>query len=177
MDTNKIIALIKLANNNPNENEANLAARKVCKVLAELNFPINGKITDKPITPPTSKIYKCKTCNYPINESHYYFFGGICARCIFEKSQEQKKQQKQRVYCSGGCNNWMEVGAGVEAEYWCGQCNLKKDEWERESYNRVNPKGFDCFCIKCRQNFKLDAYDYILEKKSRNICSDCKEKT
>lgn len=38
MDIEKIKSLIRLANNNPNDNEANLAARKACKVLAENNF-------------------------------------------------------------------------------------------------------------------------------------------
>ena len=38
MNYDLIIKLAKLANNNPNENEANLAARKVCKLLAEANF-------------------------------------------------------------------------------------------------------------------------------------------
>lgn len=40
MDIEKIKSLIRLANNNPNDNEANLAARKACKVLAENNFQI-----------------------------------------------------------------------------------------------------------------------------------------
>lgn len=34
--TELLVKLIALANNNPNDNEANLAARKVCKLLAEL---------------------------------------------------------------------------------------------------------------------------------------------
>jgi SNF2 family DNA or RNA helicase len=40
MDKDKIIKLIRLANNNPNDNEANLAARKACKLLgaAEKEF-------------------------------------------------------------------------------------------------------------------------------------------
>ena len=43
--------LVALANNNPNENEANLSARKVCKMLAADNFKIDGVtkpiVTDK----------------------------------------------------------------------------------------------------------------------------------
>lgn len=38
MNYDLITKLAKLANNNPNENEANLAARKVCKLLAEGKF-------------------------------------------------------------------------------------------------------------------------------------------
>src|SRR6516165_11215196 len=38
MNYDLIIKLAKLANNNPNDNEANQAARKVCRLLAEANF-------------------------------------------------------------------------------------------------------------------------------------------
>jgi len=38
MDIEKLKAIIRLANNNPNDNEANLAARKACKILAEDDF-------------------------------------------------------------------------------------------------------------------------------------------
>lgn len=38
MNIELIQKLIKLANNNPNENEANLAARKVCKLLTTFKF-------------------------------------------------------------------------------------------------------------------------------------------
>lgn len=36
-----IIKLTRLANNNPNEHEANSAARRVCQLLAELNFTLD----------------------------------------------------------------------------------------------------------------------------------------
>lgn len=36
-----VTKLAKLANNNPNENEANLAARKVCRMLEEADFQFN----------------------------------------------------------------------------------------------------------------------------------------
>lgn len=43
MKLERLLALIRLANNNPNENEANLAARTVCKVLgANQNFMRTG---------------------------------------------------------------------------------------------------------------------------------------
>lgn len=38
MNLNIVQKLIKLANNNSNENEANLAARKVCKMLTDYKF-------------------------------------------------------------------------------------------------------------------------------------------
>lgn len=60
--------LTALANNNPNENEANLAARKVCKMLADSNFILSvttwndvtrstepGIKSTRPASSPTSK--------------------------------------------------------------------------------------------------------------------------
>jgi hypothetical protein len=48
MNFDLIEKLIRLANNNPNENEANLAARKVCRLLAEGNFKFNNH-TEPPL--------------------------------------------------------------------------------------------------------------------------------
>lgn len=38
MNLDLLIKLVKLANNNPNENEANSAARRVCKLIAEGDY-------------------------------------------------------------------------------------------------------------------------------------------
>lgn len=38
MNLDKLKKLIRLANDNPNDHEANLAARRVCKILAEKDF-------------------------------------------------------------------------------------------------------------------------------------------
>ena len=51
--------LVRLANNNPNDNEANLAARKVCKMIEEAQF----KFTTYE-SPPTRPIYKDTNPNY-----------------------------------------------------------------------------------------------------------------
>lgn len=40
MNLDRLKALIRLANNNPNDHEANLAARKACKLIAEDDFAI-----------------------------------------------------------------------------------------------------------------------------------------
>lgn len=47
MDRDKIIKLIKLANSNPNDAEANSAARLVCKELADYDFPESGAFYDR----------------------------------------------------------------------------------------------------------------------------------
>jgi hypothetical protein len=58
MNLDLLKKLTRLANNNPNENEANLAARKVCKMLAECDWkltedvksPREPQYKDSPIT-------------------------------------------------------------------------------------------------------------------------------
>ena len=50
MNLDLIIKLVKLANHNPNDNEANAAARKVCKLIAEGQYKFNGQSI--PVTPP-----------------------------------------------------------------------------------------------------------------------------
>lgn len=46
--------LVKLANNNPNDNEANLAARKVCQLIeaAGFKFSVTQVVTKPPVTTP-----------------------------------------------------------------------------------------------------------------------------
>ena len=49
MNIDLITKLAKLANNNPNEHEANLAARKACKLIAEGNFKFTNDSKSSPI--------------------------------------------------------------------------------------------------------------------------------
>jgi hypothetical protein len=49
MNLDLLTKLVKLANNNPNENEANSAARRVCKLIAEANFIFNDNNYNPPL--------------------------------------------------------------------------------------------------------------------------------
>lgn len=60
MNVDLIIKLARLANENPNENEANLAARKVCQLLKAANYKFNGAA---PTPPPIYKQPAPKTWN------------------------------------------------------------------------------------------------------------------
>lgn len=82
--------LVKLANHNPNDNEANSAARRVCLLLEEFNFfekkadPLYDKFRSKQEvyykkTQKTNSIYDtmavfCEKCNRPtvITKQEYY---------------------------------------------------------------------------------------------------------
>lgn len=50
MNLDRLIKLAKLANSNPNEHEANAAARKVCRLIAENNYSFNGAKNQEPAT-------------------------------------------------------------------------------------------------------------------------------
>jgi len=54
MNIDLIIKLARLANENPNENEANLAARKVCKLIKAAEYKFNGTTQSKPTGRPTT---------------------------------------------------------------------------------------------------------------------------
>jgi len=67
MNFKLIEKLARLANNNPNENEANLAARKVCKLLAKSNFKF---VEDSKVPPPKQETPK--RSSEPFWKTHYY---------------------------------------------------------------------------------------------------------
>ncbi len=50
MNLDLLKKLTKLANHNPNDHEANSAARRVCKMLEECNFTLTPVAKDNPLT-------------------------------------------------------------------------------------------------------------------------------
>lgn len=70
MNYDLIIKLAKLANNNPSENEANAAARKVCRLLAESNYQFNGHTNPQP--PPRQRVYDEES---DLKDIFSYFYG------------------------------------------------------------------------------------------------------
>jgi hypothetical protein len=98
MKPDRLLALIRLANNNPSENEANRAARKVCQVLGEhKRFMIDGNYTAQPFRTAADKVRQ-HASNYggsdftdEIFQNMYdTIFGGRRAG----KSTQQKEQAK-----------------------------------------------------------------------------------
>ena len=64
MRLERLLALIRLANNNPDENEANLAARKVCQILADKkDAPSEFTIAPKQIRTAAGKMNETLTWN------------------------------------------------------------------------------------------------------------------
>lgn len=79
MNIDKLKALIRLANNNPNEHEANLAARKVCKQLAGNDFallkePARTSNTAKPAADTWNSMHRSKEPFWRSGDPLYDFF-------------------------------------------------------------------------------------------------------
>lgn len=85
MNYDLIIKLAKLANNNPNENEANSAARKVCKLLAEGNFNFTNNTTSPPKQPPFTN------SNRPYTPPQNFWD-------LFNRVNQERKQKEQQHY-------------------------------------------------------------------------------
>lgn len=118
--------LVKLANNNPNEHEANSAAKRVCRMIedGEFNFSENAKpefkassldewimnygFGKKPPPPRPSSAYsppnnsrECSECGkrcYTTNDDRYYRCLDCESKRIRQERQEKAEQQANQAY-------------------------------------------------------------------------------
>lgn len=125
MNLDLIKKLTRLANNNPNEHEANLAARKVCQMLEEGNWSLaNGhktvqeKIHIKPdVTTNSPWVYKTQED----------IFKDLFYNTPFSGSQQTKtkpKVDKRPLECTR-CHNIVETGY-IGNLYVCHNCQWKE---------------------------------------------------
>jgi hypothetical protein len=107
MNYDLIIKLAKLANNNPNDNEANMAARKVCKLLAESNFNFTTHNGDdsrrRPSNPP------------PPSRSPYHDLEEMVREMNRQKEAQQRRDAENRR---------------AQTEYEESEKRRKKTEWD-----------------------------------------------
>jgi DNA-directed RNA polymerase subunit RPC12/RpoP len=91
LNVDLVTKLAKLANNNPNENEANLAARKVCRLLAEADF----KFTEASYSQPQSG--QSNPYRRPTSRGDYYSadFSGINWDEVFRGVNERQTQRER----------------------------------------------------------------------------------
>lgn len=122
MNLDLLIKLVKLANNNPNENEANLAARRVCQMIEKANYKfINNQ--------PTNSVNYSSEWVHPPNPPYSPMDDLI--RDMYENRQRNNwgsstadKGPKRKRQCS-------ECGKEVETRnedlyFRCGSCQWKK---------------------------------------------------
>lgn len=100
MNLDLLKKLIKLANNNPNEHEANSAARRVCKMIEENNFNFNETKSSQNVEPslrgvpysydPIIEFFK----NYK-RQDYGNYANGKWSVDYEVKEEERRKQQEQ----------------------------------------------------------------------------------
>ena len=112
MNLDLLIKLVKLANNNPNEHEANSAARRACKLIAEGDYkftanvakPTNNKTTSgwspvddyvKRNTPPAQP----KTNSYYYDRYSYGFDWGKTASSYSKESPKKPQTKRECSEC------------------------------------------------------------------------------
>lgn len=126
MNLDLIIKLAKLANNNPNEHEANAAARKVCQLLAEgnFNFGLNIEQTKEP---------DFKSPEYPPGSPFKDVFYESILNDIYEQYAREnfygskKEQRNKRVNKCIHCRKIMTTVAEIENKI-CAECWRKERE-------------------------------------------------
>ena len=141
MNLDLLQKLIRLANNNPNDNEANLAARRVCKMLAEAmtNGELNWKVKE-PITTwndverTTEPEFKSQ---YKSNTADFYTIMEEMRRASEKRRQEQYKRDIGRGYdvyekyydpMSYGSPQWTKPKPPKEKRILtCTKCNVDKE--------------------------------------------------
>ena len=126
--------LVALANNNPNDNEANLAARKVCRILAEKNFAFIQVRTEAPKA--TRQEPTVRSASNPVGDDwfrkywepteaqHRYYssnYSWVYWDTVTEEPPKPKKEKKD-INCSkcGELRNTAFVGP--PQIYVCNKC-------------------------------------------------------
>jgi hypothetical protein len=135
--------LTRLANNNPNDNEANLAARKVCKMLEEGKFQLptetvktaaNKVRTWADVTRSTEPMWSSKTYDSGPEPMPPEFWE-LLQKLRQEREQRYKEQTRghskneKEIRICIQCNEKVEVSCNEPPNYICGKCKWEK--WEK----------------------------------------------
>lgn len=122
----KLEKLVRLANNNPNENEANLAARYACKMLEEHKFDLNITLSapESPIGGTWQDV--CRSTESPPwsrYQGGWDFYAEEILKNMFHQ-QEQQQQQREKAYRIRRCSKCgSEVRtASLKEPYLCIHC-------------------------------------------------------
>lgn len=161
MDLDKLIKLTRLANNNPNENEANLAARKVCKMLEECNWKLNGSSS-------TSQTKRGPTTWADVKRSTEPWWKSTYQNYDWEKAYRDAKERERKR---------KEEDAKYSKEYeaeerkfykkckFCGRKDYKTAE-ERKHYDPTKNESI-YVCRDCAFN-ESKKYEYKHQKHKEN---------
>ena len=142
MNKELFIKLVKLANHNSNENEANLAARKACKLIESNNFEFTKEIKQSNLNSKTVRENVYKTQSYYNSKSDAYDWINdwinknqqpFYSNPFKEKSKTQEKQKNKRKLKCKNCNKEKEtIFQGPEDLFECNECQWSAYERSRK---------------------------------------------
>lgn len=163
MDLDLIRKLIRLANNNPNDNEANLAARKACKMIAD------GKVFEhfaKIATPPASGTRQGFTQHGDVDP--YDIMTELMERLRRDKERSKQTQQAQeRKYKEQKERERYTQGTWEPPDYenpmWKGSDGVNKRMLRCSKCGQAKPTRFRgapdiWICMECRGKEFKDSF-------------------
>ena len=126
--------LVALANNNPNDNEANFAARKVCKILAEKNFAFIQVRTET--TRATRQEPTVRSASNPVgndwfrnywnpSEAQEKYYSSNYSWVYWDEMQKEtpeSKKEKKDIKCSKCGELYNTAFIGPPQIYVCNKC-------------------------------------------------------
>jgi hypothetical protein len=145
MNIDLITKLAKLANNNPNENEANLAARKVCRLLAEGDFKFNGAKTRDSFSDPLDDLLR--SVRKARQGSPYQYGDWVKPPTDYEETFRKAQREQQQK---------------ADAERY----NSRKKQYAPPQEPTFYPR-----CVHCGTRFTMPPMDYW--KTDRYLCPEC----
>jgi len=173
MDTDKIKKLIKLANNNPNDNEANLAARKVCSMLKDHTFGT---------APQTTRIPNRSPYDTGVNWSHVdpfaeWFRSGPYREASkseyaqYRSKTQEPKQPKYEAPPRGRCASCQRTYPHFKDGAICNACRISTKEREKKEYKPPKEPHL-IVCTQCRTEYIYSGQDMSL----KFVCGSCQLK-
>jgi hypothetical protein len=169
MDTDKIKKLIKLANNNPNDNEANLAARKVCSMLKDHTFGTAPQTTRR------------SPYDTGVNWSHVdpfaeWFRSGPYREASrseyaqYRSKTQEPKQPKYEAPTRGRCASCQRIYPYFKDGAICKACRIRANEEAKRNYK--HPADEKIHCTQCRAEYIYSGQDMSL----KFVCGSCQLK-
>lgn len=150
IDLERLKKLVRLANNNPNEHEANLAARKACKMIQDGNFEFTNKVPTNP--PPSTPKQQSTNPNPNPNVYRSPYDNYYSGYSIFEEFfRNMKDNPRYKEYREG---DWTPY-EGAQSRHWA------TSDYEKTSTEELWLKSSDGqFYTNVRTGEKLPAKEF-----------------
>lgn len=131
MNIELLIKLVKLANHNPNDNEANSAARRVCKLIEEGKFKFTNTVIEPPKQPIQNPVQNPSPYRTPADilndlfnrqQKAYQQYADTVFNSPYVYSRTSQPKPKTELKCTQ-CGIMVKTGfIGVPATFICGNC-------------------------------------------------------